>query len=491
MTRTRLFLLLSAAWLLAACSPIPGTETLAPELVPAATETATPFPEPTPFPTRPRYAPGQLVEYFAQTGDTLETLAVRFNTSVTEIREANPIIPLDATTMPPGLPMQIPIYYLPLWGSPYQILPDWRFVNGPSAVEFYTADFVLQQPGWLKSQVAFVAGQNRIGGEIVDHVAMNFSVDPRLLLALLEFQARALSDPVAPANVDSDLLGYRGTSNQGLYLQLVWAANQLNDGYYRSRHGNLLAFDLLNGELERPDPWQNAATVSIQHFFSKLFEPDAYRFAIGPDGLAGVYRSYFGDPWEVNAPHLPGSLTQPELTLPFERNTAWTYTGGPHTGWGSGAPFAALDFAPPSMTQGCFASDDWATAPAEGVIVRSQLGVAVLDLDMDGDERTGWNIFFLHIATDDRVRVGDHLQRGDRVGHPSCEGGTSTGTHIHIARKYNGEWIHAGSGAIPFNLEGWVARDGPAAYLGELVRGNQIIRACECSNMESRIVSGQ
>jgi hypothetical protein len=44
---------------------------------------------------------------------------------------------------------------------------------------------------------------------------------------------------------------------------------------------------------------------------------------------------------------------------------------------------------------------------------------------------------------------------------------------------------------IPFNLEGWVAQDGAGPYLGLLVRGNQVVRACECSNMESRIVSGQ
>ena len=110
---------------------------------------------------------------------------------------------------------------------------------------------------------------------------------------------------------------------------------------------------------------------------------------------------------------------------------------------------------------------------------------------MDGDERTGWTIFFLHLATEERARVGDHLRLGDPVGHPSCEGGTSTGTHLHIARKYNGEWMIAGAGPIPFNMEGWVAVDGPDVYLGELVRGNEVIRACECSNMASRIVSGR
>ncbi len=35
------------------------------------------------------------------------------------------------------------------------------------------------------------------------------------------------------------------------------------------------------------------------------------------------------------------------------------------------------------------------------------------------------------------------------------QGGEVTGTHVHIARKYNGEWILA-DGPLAFNLEGWI-----------------------------------
>ena len=72
------------------------------------------------------------MDYIAQTGDTLPALAYRFNTTEREIREANPNIPAEVTTMPPGMPMKIPIYYEPFWGSPYEILPDSLFVNGPA-----------------------------------------------------------------------------------------------------------------------------------------------------------------------------------------------------------------------------------------------------------------------------------------------------------------------------------------------------------------------
>ena len=47
----------------------------------------------TPLPIRNSYGPGELVDYTAQTGDTLPALAARFNTTVDEILEANPQIP--------------------------------------------------------------------------------------------------------------------------------------------------------------------------------------------------------------------------------------------------------------------------------------------------------------------------------------------------------------------------------------------------------------
>ena len=78
------------------------------------------------------------------------------------------------------------------------------------------------------------------------------------------------------------------------------------------------------------------------------------------------------------------------------------------------------------------------------------------------------------------------MKAGDPIGLPSCEGGKTTGTHIHIARKYNGEWM-AASGAVPFDLEGWVAVNGNQAYQGQLVKFGKVVQACECSDQESQI----
>ena len=468
---------------LSACAPAQSSRVLENMITPLA-----PTPIPAPTSERPHYGPGELVDYIAQDGDTLPALAARFNTTVEEIMQANPIIPVDATTMPVGLPMKIPIYYLALWGTTYKSIPDHAFVNGPSQIGFSSSAYLASTTGWWKDYRAYAGDQMRSGGELVDYVATNYSVSPRLLLALLEYQVGALTQPEPPAT--KYLLGFRRTFYSTPYLQLVIAANTLNNGYYAWRAGRLTELELLDETIFRPDPWQNAASVSLQYYFSRLQFGTNYYAAIGPEGLARTYQTLFGDPW-LNAPILiPGSLTQPALRFPFRSDFIWAYTGGPHSGWGSGDPYAALDFAPASDTSGCFtaSNDQYVTAMADALVVRANIDGVILDLDKDGDERTGWVLFYLHTATEGRVQVGREVYAGEIIGYPSCEGGSSTGTHIHIARKYNGEWIPAG-GTLALNLEGWVAETGTMAYEGTLKRGPLTVIACVCSDAGSQIRS--
>jgi LasA protease len=455
----------------------------------SSTTTAMPTSIPlTPQATRPNYSPGEIVLYTVQTGDSLPALIAHFNTSEDKIRKENPVLPNHVTTLPPGLPLNIPITYRSFWGSSLQIIPDEIFINGPASLSLDTEAFIKQYPGWLNDYTEYAAKDTRNAASIIDLVSQNFSISPMVFLALIEYHSQGLSSKDLSITNDPYYLGYENSAYQGLFLQLVWAANQLNQGYYTWRSGELIEFTLPSGKIQRPDPWQNSATVALHWFFSQHYTQPEFILAVDGNGIYATFKTLYGDLWVNRAPHIPGSLEQPQLLLPFLGGIPWTFTGGPHTGWGTGAPFAALDFAPPADISGCFTSNDWVTAIADGLVLRSDGDGVIIDLDEDGNEETGWVLFYLHMSTFERVPEGTSVSTGDTIGHPSCEGGTSTGTHVHIARKYNGEWIIADS-AIPFNLEGWEAIAGDAPYEGQLTKNGLYVDACICSDLKTRIIS--
>ena len=421
----------------------------------------------------------------AQQGDTLPAVAAHFNTTEDAIRKANPDLPQVVTTLPAGYPMQVPAYHVPLTSTPFHILPDSEAVNGPGAIGFDLKAEVESRPGFLKGLTDFAQRRQRPAWEVVDVVARNYSIHPKLLLTLLEHQTHALSQPEPQGNQATYPLGYENIRRRGLYRQLIWAAERFNNAYYGWRTGPV-ELELSDGRLSKPDPWQNAGTVGVQGVFAALEGQPAFEEAIRPDGFAQTWEELWGDPFAAEQVVIPPSLQQPQLGLPFPPNRVWDFTGGPHPSWGDSLPFGALDFAPPAAIVGCAPSGEAFTAPASGIVTTSDHAMVTLDLDGDSDERTGWVLFFYHVATEGRAPAARVVKQGDPLGYPSCEGGLATGTHIHLARRFNGEWMPAG-GPIPFEMGGWTAADGAAPYQGTLTKGSRVVEACVCSTAENRI----
>jgi murein DD-endopeptidase MepM/ murein hydrolase activator NlpD len=123
---------------------------------------------------------------------------------------------------------------------------------------------------------------------------------------------------------------------------------------------------------------------------------------------------------------------------------------------------------------------------ADGLIVRADEGEVIQDLDGDGLEQTGWALLYMHVESRDRVAPGTFVRTGERIGHPSCEGGVSNGTHVHVARKYNGEWIPA-DGDLPFVLDGWISAGLGFEYEGTLSRDGVVLEACACRNPGNQV----
>jgi hypothetical protein len=265
-----------------------------------------------------------------------------------------------------------------------------------------------------------------------------------------------------------------------LYDELSLVASHLNIGYYSWRAGELNNLRFKGGGTARLNPALNPGTAAVMNLFSKFYEmPDWERSLFGTGNFLDLYEQMFGDPWQRAAtiePLLGPGVVQPVLELPFLPGQTWSFTGGPHRVLNLGSAVGALDFSPTTGSGGCGVSLAWATAPAAGLVTRSRDGILVLDLDGDGFEGTGWVLFFLHLAETGRLPAGAYVETDQQLGHPSCEGGRATGAHVHMARKYNGEWI-AADGPIPFVLSSWLAHAGERNYEGYLSRDGQEVHA--------------
>lgn len=433
----------------------------------------------TPTPDRPHAIPSprQVVEqYTVQAGDTLGSIAQGYGISLGALMQANGLN--EASLLFVGMPLSIPpVETDPNPGSSFKIIPDSELVYGPASVQFDIQSYLNSRAGYLASYTQDVNGEYLTGAQIIERIAQSYSVNPRLLIALLEYRSQWVTNPT-PSNIDYPL-GFYEDYYAGLYRQLAWAANSLNHGYYSWRVNAISSLSLSDGTYVPMNPTINAGTAGLQYFLAQFNSRSLWDLDVSEFGFSLTYNLLFGNPfnYEITA-LLPSNLTQPPMQLPIERSVSWSFTGGPHGGWDTGSAWAALDFAPPGEGGGCAVDTAWVVAAADGLIVRAENGAVVQDLDNDGYEQTGWTVLYMHVASSERVESGTYVYAGDRIGHPSCEGGVSNATHLHLARRYNGEWIPA-DGNIPFIMDSWVSSGNGVEYDGYLTKGATVIEAWE------------
>ena len=420
--------------------------------------------------------------YIVQVGDSLGSIAARYGITAQMLIKANQIPNPDLLEV--GQELIIPAPIPGETGVGLKIIPDSELIYGPYAQSFDVKGFVNRYDSYLSRYSGDVEGQTFSGPEIVQQVAQDYSINPRLLLAVLEYQSGWVTKANPAQEVRDFPIGNRDSWRKGLYLQLAWAADMLNRGYYLWKVDGIGGWLLSDGSLIPIDPSINAGTAGVQQLFAQLYNRSGWDYAVSATGLFATFSSFFGHPFDyAYEPLIPENLEQPVMQLPFESNVDWAFTGGPHGGWGEGSAWAALDFAPGRTGLGCLQSDDWVVAVADGLINRADQGRVIQDLDNDGNEGTGWIVLYMHIEGRDRVQAGTYLKAGERIGHPSCTGGYSTATHFHLARRYNGEWIpadQAQSGiGLPFILDGWVSSGDGIEYDGYLKRDGESIEALE------------
>ena len=442
------------------------------------------------WPTLIPTASGDNYEYQTLPGDTLAGLSGRFGV------EAHTITVSSANALEEYLISGQPLTILRQPGqvsSAQRLLPDSELVYSSSAGDFDVFAFVNEAGGYLSKYHEKVSDEEHesSGADILQRVANELSVNPRLLLAILEYRSGWIYSHPLGAEQERYPIGFRIPDRQGLYEELKIVATQLNLAYYGWRAGSFTELRFEDSATLRLDPTLNAGSVALMHLFAlDSKSPDWEQDLYSPYGFPVKTFNLFGDAWardRAHGPLIPADLEQPDLELPFLPREGWSLTAGPHNAWNAGTPLGALDLSPITAEEPCGPSATWVTASAPGVVVRARDHVVALDLDGDDDEGSGWVIVYYHIAEQDMIPEGLSLGVDQRLGHPSCEGGIASGTHVHLARKYNGEWM-AADGPVPFLLSGWRAVAGERIYAGQLVKGDQTVTADPAGRAGSTIL---
>ncbi len=432
----------------------------------------------TPTPDSPHYQTGAArgpETYVVQPGDMLSAIAERYSVSVEALVQANNLTNPNALEV--GQALTIPVATPQAPGPAGKLIPDSELVYGPLSASFDIAAFIHSKGGYLASYTQDVNGETLDAAQVIQRIAQDYSVSPRLLLAVLEYRSGWVTNPnsLSPdPSLGETPFGYIDTWYVGLYRQLAWASIHLNSGFYRWRVNSVTDWVLADGSVVPVDPTINAGTAGVQNFFAQLDDYPTWLRDVSPGGFFDTYYLLFGYPFDTAIePLVPVNLIQPLLYLPFPVGETWYFTGGPHLSWDAGSPYGALDFAP--AVEGCVETDDWVTAVADGLVTRTGVGTVIQDLDEDGNEGSGWVILYYHIESRDRVQAGTVLHAGERVGHASCEGGIYTGAHVHLARKFNGVWLPVVGPGAPFVMDGWLPAGTGEEYVGTLTRNGTTV----------------
>ena len=343
-----------------------------------------------------------------------------------------------------------------------------QFVFHPNFYSFDIQGFLQSQPGVLKDYNVEIHGELVSAADIIESTAYFYSINPQVLLALLETKSSLLSDPHLSHSRVEMAMGINELGMDDFASQLNYVAGRMFRILYRNAQENSKGITTLDA---------TAATLTLMSAFSQTSQQTttSEEFARSqPQRFVEVFTEWFGDPLSkrVSAPSRDSSA--PQFHYPWPAGgfaEGWKKVRGPHDnfGWpladekteeGGNYP-KGLDFVPPhavnvatgSPNNPCIGRNDdpdhraecaeanrgiarqyWAIASAPGNVVYSGFSQVVVQHNSE------WGTLYYHIATEGRVPEGP-LPADLHVGHPSSEcnqGGYSTTSHVHFSILYGG-----------------------------------------------------
>ena len=206
--------------------------------------------------------------YYAQSGDMLSAVANRFGVEESEITSDADLT--KTTLIDPGTLLIIPNRITEAMTPNVQIMPDAEVIFSFTAADFDVKEFVKQAGGHLSKFKDYLGSTGWINGDdAIERLAIENSINPRLILGLLEFESRWVrGQPIDVLHTEYPM-GFNDYHYKGMTVQMVWAINNMAIAYYGWRAGTLTHLEFPDGTSLRIDPRLNAGTVAIQYLFSR------------------------------------------------------------------------------------------------------------------------------------------------------------------------------------------------------------------------------
>jgi hypothetical protein len=376
-------------------------------------------------------------------------------------------IPDAATPAPSVTPPPPPAAAAIAYGGP--LLSDGQFVYGPNVGSFNVMDYMKSHTPQLANYAETLYGR-----------AEYYSINPKVYLTLMEMAGGLVSNTaVTPEQVENPFgLGQSGfTAQLDALSEILFAAYYLhlyNYSILAEGQRDLPILTLKDGSTFPVPGATNAGSYAAMAGLAKLVDTAGMASALDdsrPASFVQTYQRLFpGDdplsqangifiPGEVGAQAIPSNLLQ----LPYARGESWTF-GGVHSNLANDSdpvtfPMSSLDFSRGWPAWGADTSSMWVAAAAAGVpTVISSCNVHIQHSD-------GWMTTYYHL--DNVQTFGATINQNERVGIAAnslsqavCNGGGSTGPHVHFSLKKDGAFVAIDGTA----LSGWVVHSGRYSY---------------------------
>ncbi len=358
---------------------------------------------------------------------------------------------------------------------------DQRLTYEPGFYGPQVQAFLDTQPGKLKQLSYQMGGQRYSFADLLIGQTLYYSVNPRILLALLESQNGLLSTAQPTSDQIGWAIGFQGDNGnwRGLQAQTRWAVRQM---FYARRDYPAYADLIYADKNVYPAP---AGLSLSEYVIARVLAPTTTpeRLSIHMQRFRSTYTELFENPGL--APHGWPPQSAPFLVRPLEQTFAIT-SFFDHDG-----PFLTRDPSGTVMTywgraetDSSFAYDghdgwDYAAAPPDMAIAAAAGNVVFAGTADDGcatraviiDHSNGYRTLYWHLAQIN-VENGQHIAAGERIGMVG-ETGCANGPHLHFGVQYLGRdidpygwcgsipdpWAHNPSGALSTWL--WADRPSP------------------------------